>query len=423
MPKKITLDNGIRIILNPMPHMASVATGIWVGTGSRNEDKSISGISHFLEHMVFKGTQKRSSRRIKEDIEGRGGSLNAFTSEEVTCFLTKTGSSLVDTSLDVLSDIALSAKLDKEDIDRERTVIMEEIRMYRDLPNHHVYDLLSEVMWPNHPLGLSIAGSIESVSPIVRKDFLDYRSKNYTPSNIVVALSGNLKEEKVLQKINKLFNIEKETKSTVPIKFNNTQSNPRVNFLDKDTAQSHLLIGMHSFGKTHKDKYALSLLHIILGANMSSRLFESVREKKGLAYEIRSEVKRYKDVGAFLVRVGTERKKVKEAVSLIIKELKKIKEEAVPLKELNRAKEFFKEQLLLAIEDTMDNMLWLGESVTSLNKVPDKDEIIKKVNSISSEDLKRVAKIIFTNKGINLALIGSIKDKEIKELEKELSLL
>ncbi len=423
MPKKINLNNGIRVILNPMPHMASVATGIWVGTGSRNEDKSISGISHFLEHMVFKGTQKRSGRKIKEEIEGRGGSLNAFTSEEVTCFLTKTGASLVDISLDVLSDIVLSAKLDKEDIDRERTVIMEEIRMYRDLPNHHVYDLLSEVMWPNHPLGVSIAGSIESVSPIVRKDFLDYRSKNYVPENIVVSLSGNLKEEKVLQKINMVFNIEKRKKAPLPVKFNNTQSSPGVNFLDKDTAQSHLLLGMHSFGKAHKDKYVLSLLHIILGANMSSRLFESVREKKGLAYEIRSEVKRYKDVGAFLVRVGTEHKKVREAVSLIIKELKRIKDEPVPLKELKRAKEFFKEQLLLALEDTLDNMLWLGEHVTSLNKVPDKDGIIKKVNSISSEDLKRVAKVIFTNKGINLALIGPIKDKEKKELKKELSSL
>ncbi len=423
MQKKINLNNGIRIVLNPMPHMSSVSTGVWVASGSRNEDKRLSGISHFLEHMVFKGTQKRSSRKIKEEIEGRGGSLNAFTSEEVTCFLAKTGGSLVEVTLDVLSDLVLSAKLDKKDIERERTVIMEEIKMYRDLPNHHVQDLLGEAMWPNHPLGYPIAGDIKSVSSFNRKDFIDYRDKNYTSKNILVALCGKFDEKKVLQKIKNIYETRKSKTVAIPIGFNNNQSKPRISVLDKPLEQSHLSMGLHAFGKTHKDRYVLTLLHIILGANMSSRLFENVREKKGLAYKIRSEVKRYKDTGAFLVHVGTEHKKVEEAIALIIKELNRIKTELVPLKELKRAKEFFKMQFLLALEDTMEHMLWLGEHATSLNQLPDKEEIIKKILSISSDDIKRVAKKIFTNKGISLALIGPIKDKEKKALEKELNLL
>ena len=423
MHKKIDLNNGIRIVLNHMPHMTSVSTGIWVASGSRNETKRISGISHFLEHMVFKGTQKRSSRKIKEEIEGRGGSLNAFTSEEVTCFLAKTDGSLVDTTLDVLSDIVLCAKLDKKDIDREKTVIMEEIKMYRDIPGYYVQDLLGEAMWPDHPLGYSIAGDIKSVGSFMRKDFLEYRDKNYIPENILVALCGNFNEKKVIQKIKKVYQMKKQKNSTPPIGFNNTQSRPQISVLDKPTEQSHISMGLHAFGKLHEDRYALSLLHIILGANMSSRLFENVREKKGLAYKIRSEVKRYKDTGAFLVHAGTEHKKVKEAVNLIIKELKRIKNEPVPLKELKRAKEFFKMQFSLALEDTMERMLWLGEHAVSLNKLPDKNEIIRKISSVSSDDIKRVAKNIFTDKRVSLALIGPIKDKERKELEKELSLL
>lgn len=423
MRKKINLDNGIRIVLNPMPHMASVSTGIWVSCGSRNENRDVSGISHFLEHMVFKGTQKRSSRKIKEDIEGRGGSLNAFTSEEVTCYLTKTGESLVDTALDVLSDIALCARLDKSDIERERTVIMEEIKMYRDLPDHYVEDILSEIMWPGHPLGFPVAGDFESVGSIVRKDFLEYIDRNYISENIVVALCGNFKEEKVVQKIRKIFQIKKEKKAPPPIKFNDTQSRPQIKILDKPTEQSHLSIGLHAFGKSHKDRHILSLLHIILGANMSSRLFENVREKKGLAYKIMTGVKRYKETGAFLVHAGTDHKKVKEAVSLIIKELNRIKDEPVPSKELKRAKEFFKMQFSLAMEDTMERMLWLGEHLTLLNKLPDKNKIIEKVESVSSEDLKRVAKNVFTDRGVNLALIGPVNDKGKKELEKELSAL
>jgi len=402
--------------------MESAAVGVWVATGSRNENKRLSGISHFLEHMVFKGTPTRSMRKIKEDIEGRGGSLNGFTSEEVTCYLAKVSSHHIDIAIDVLSDMVLYAHLSKKDIERERNVIIEEIRMYRDLPSHYVHDILSGVMWPNHSLGLPISGDMQSVSSITRGDLVEYKNKNYTPKNIVVSLSGNFDGTKAMQNIKRLFRANVKHKTPSLIRFNRAQRVPQIKTLYKDTEQSHLVIGMHTFGKMHKDRYALGLLHIILGANMSSRLFESVREKKGLAYEIGTEIKRYKDTGAFLVNVGTEHKKVQKAVLLILKELKKIKTEGVSRNELKRAKEFFRVQLLLALEDTLNHMLWLGEYVLASGKLPDKNDIIKKIASVSSSDIERVAKDIFKRRNLNLALIGPVKDKERREIEATLDL-
>lgn len=422
MYKKIDLNNGLRVILNHMPRMESAAIGVWVAVGSRDESELLSGISHFLEHMVFKGTPTRSSRRIKQEIEGRGGSLNAFTSEEMTCYLAKVSGRHVDIVLDVLSDIVLYANIDGKDVERERTVIIEEIKMYRDLPNHHVHDILHELMWPHHPLGVSIIGNIKSVNSITRQDILDYKNKSYGPKKIVLALCGNLNHEAVIRKIRKIFRLNIKGVSAPIIKFNNLQSRPQIKILYKGTEQSHLSMGLHTFGRMDKDRYILSLLHIILGANMSSRLFENIREKKGLAYEIGTEIRRYKETGVFKVNAGMGHRKVKEVVRLIIEELRKIKTKPITRGELRRAKEFFKVQLLLALEDTLDHMLWLGDYTVASGRLPDKNDIMKRVNKISAHDLQRVAKNIFTDKNLNLALIGPVKDKEKKEIEKELNL-
>ncbi|MFC1666630.1 M16 family metallopeptidase [Candidatus Omnitrophota bacterium] len=422
MYKKINLNNGVRIVLNHIPRMESAAIGIWIGVGSRIESERSSGISHFLEHMIFKGTPTRSCRSIKEEIEGRGGSLNGFTSEEVTCYLAKVGRRHTDVALDVLSDMVLNAHIPEKDIERERTVIVEEIKMYRDLPNHYVQDMLSELMWPGHALGLSVAGNIESVSGVTRQNLLEYKKINYAPKNIVVALCGNLNHDALIRKIKKIFCVNPKNKAVFFTGFNNTQSRPRIKILYRDTEQTRLSMGVHTFGRMHEDRYVLSLLHIILGANMSSRLFENVREKRGLAYEIGTGVKRYQGTGGFIVNAGIDHKKAKETVALIIKELSKIKDKLVPEKELKRAKEFLKVQLLLALEDTLERMLWLGEHVVSSGKLPDKNNIIRRANSVSSRDLQRVARAIFNSKDLNLAIIGPLKDKQKEELEKELSL-
>ena len=422
MYKKTEFDNGLKLVTNHMPGMESLAIGIWIKTGSRNEDERNSGISHFLEHMLFKGTSSRNCRKLKEDIEGRGGSLNGFTSEEMSCFLAKMSFKHSDIALDVLSDMVLNASIDHEEVERERGVITEEVRMYQDLPNHHVHDILAEIMWPGNMLGLPIAGSVDSVSAILRNDIVEYRNINYIPENITVVLCGNLEHDSLESKVKKIFKNKTRGKATPVNVFRNNQSKPRVRILYKDTEQAHLSIGLHSFGRNHRDRYALSVLHIILGANMSSRLFENIREKKGLAYEIGAEVKKYADTGAFVVHAGTEHKKAGEAISCILKELREIKKEHVTAGELKRAKEFFKVQLLMALEDTVEHMLWLGEHVVSLGKLPDRESIIKKIEAVTAEDIKNAANKIFNSSGLNIAIIGALGDAEQKEIEKEIDL-
>jgi len=422
MYKKTECNNSLTLVTNHMSGMESLAIGIWIRTGSRNEDEKNSGISHFLEHMLFKGTPSRDCRKLKEEIEGRGGSLNGFTSEEISCFLAKVSYKHADIALEVLSDMVLNASIKQDELDRERRVIIEEIKMYQDLPNHHVHDILAEIMWPANPLGFSIAGSIESVSSISRKAVVKYRDENYTPENMVIVLCGNMDHEKIEASVQKIFSKTVKGKTHPPERFCSKQSKPRMKIINKGTKQSHISMGLHSFGRIHKDKYVLTLLHIILGANMSSRLFENIREKKGLAYEIGSDVKRYNETGAFVVHAGTEHKKAPETIRCILKELKEIKENHVSAGELRRAGEFFKVQLLMALEDTVDHMLWLGEYAASLNKLPDKKEIIKKVEAVTADDIKRVAQGIFKSPCLNLAMIGKLKDKERKEIEKDLVL-
>jgi predicted Zn-dependent peptidase len=285
-----------------------------------------------------------------------------------------------------------------------------------------VHDVLAEIMWPGNPLGLSIAGTIDSVNSILREDIVDYRNSNYIPGNIVIVLCGNLDHDAIGSRIKKIFTGTMKTRSKPAEAFCNNQSGPAMKIIRKDTEQTHLCIGLHSFGKDHKDRYALGLLHVILGANMSSRLFENIREKKGLAYEIGAEIKRYNETGAFVVHAGTEHKKAKEAIRCILEELRRVKEKHVTAGELKRAKEFFKVQLLMALEDTVEHMLWLGDYMTSLNKLPDAKETIKKVEAVTSDDIMRVSRDIFNTSGLNIAMIGAIEDKEQKEIEKNMVL-
>jgi predicted Zn-dependent peptidase len=422
MYKKTELNNGLTLATNHMPNRESMAIGIWIRTGSRNENGKNSGISHFLEHMLFKGTPSRTCRKLKEEIEGRGGSLNGFTAEEVSCFLAKVSFKHTNVALEVLSDMVLNASIDQKELERERGVIIEEIKMYQDLPNHKVHDILAEIMWPGNPLGLSIAGTIDSVSSILRNDIVEHRNSNYTSGNIAVVLCGNLDHDAIESRIKKIFSGTVKTRSNPVEAFCNNQSGPVMKIMHKDTEQTHLCIGLHSFGKAHKDRYALGLLHVILGANMSSRLFENIREKKGLAYEIGAEVKRYNETGAFVVHAGTEHKKAKEAISCILEELRGVKEKPVTAGELKRAKEFFKVQLLMALEDTIEHMLWLGDYMTSLNKLPDAKDTIKKMEAVTSDDIMRVSRDIFNTSGLNIAMIGAIEDREQKEIEKNMVL-
>jgi predicted Zn-dependent peptidase len=412
MYKKARLDNGLRVITHRMPKMQSVALGIWIKVGGRYEPPEFKGIAHYLEHLAFKGSKNYSCRKIKESIEGIGGSLNGFTSEELTCYLVKLPARYLNLALDILSDMVINPTLAQEEIDKERTVIIEEIKMYKDLPQSYVHELLDALLWPNQPLGMTISGTAESVGSIKREDLFLFKEQYYASPSIVISAAGLLEHNQFTNRVEKKFRGLKYRNMNTFSQAKEEQEKPQLELLPKDTEQTHLALGFHSFKREHPLKHALGLLHVILGANMSSRLFNEIREKRGLAYEIGTQVKRFQDTGAFIVHAGIDNRKVSEAIKLILEELKKIKDKLVSIDEFKRAKEFYLGQLLLALEDTLDHMLWIGESTVALDKIYTLDEIIKEVNRLKREDIRNVAKYIFKEKSLNLALIGPIRDRE-----------
>jgi predicted Zn-dependent peptidase len=419
MYNKTILRNGVRLIASSMKDAQSLALGIWAHTGSRNEVPEYSGISHYLEHLVFKGTRNYSCQQIKESIEGKGGSINAFTSEEATCYLVKLPAKYLELALDILSDMVLNPVFPEAEIEKERTVILEEIKMYKDLPQSYVYELLDELLWPEQPLGRSILGTVESVNRIKKVDLENYRKKQYTSPNIVISAAGKIDFPRLSALVNKKFSALAEAKPNDFLPAQLRQTCPNANIFDKETQQSHFVIGFHGLPREHKLKYALGLLNVILGGNSSSRLFEEIREKRGLAYEIGTGIKRLKDTGAFVVHAGVDNGKVLEALKLIFLQLSRAKTELVSPSEFKRAKEFLLGQLMLSLEDTMDRMLWIGESTLSLDRALSLKQVIREVDKVKVADLKESANLIFRQNSINLALIGPLKAKE-RQIKKEL---
>ena len=400
------LTNGIRVVSVPLKERKSVSVGIWVHVGGRDEEPRLSGVSHFLEHLVFKGTKKRSANQIKESVEGVGGSLNAFTSEEYTCFLAKTASKHFDQVFDVLSDMVLNASLKEEDIQKERTVIMEEIKMTQDQPSQLVDELLTELMWSGHALGRPIAGSVESVGALNRQDIQGYRDDHYEPSLITVVAAGDITMDK-LAGLTKMYyeGVKARNDKRVDL-FTKNGHQQRLKLVSKDIEQTHLALGVHAFSKEDSDEYTLEILSVILGGNMSSRLFNEVREERGLAYEIGSFTRKYHETGAFGVEAGIDNKKTLEALRVILKELAKASHEFVGAGELRRAKDFFLGQMELGLESTMNNMLWAGENMVCLGRCKSPEEVTEKVEKITVEDVRRVAKKIFSGDCLNLAVVG-----------------
>lgn len=417
MYNKIQLNNKLKLVTHQMPDMQSVALGIWVSVGARFETKENKGIAHFLEHLLFKGSKRFSCRKLKESIEGVGGSLNGFTSEEFCCYLTKLPGKYLPMALDVLSDMVLNPLLSETEIKKEKSVVIEEIKMYRDLPQHYVHHLLDELLWPAHPLGMGILGTVESISGMTRKDISLFKEKYYTSPNIVIASCGNLDAGEILGKIDKIFPVHKTNAKGRFLNVKVRQTKARLKILNKNTEQTHLALGFHGLQRNDPNRYVLALLHVILGANMSSRLFDEVREKRGLAYEIGTQVKYLSDTGTFIVHAGIDNKKVKSCVEVVLKELEKIKQELVSEREFRRAKEFYIGQLSMSLEDTLDHMLWLGESTITLDKVYTLDEVINEIDKINLQDLKELARVIFRRENRNLALIGPLEGEESRIYE------
>ncbi len=410
------LPNGVRVIAAPLKERRSVAIGLWVHIGGRDEEPRMSGVSHFLEHIVFKGTSKRSADQIKEAVEGVGGSLNAFTSEEYTCFLAKAPARHFEEVFDVLSDMVQGAALKEADIKKERAVILEEIKMTQDQPSQLVEEHLAELLWPNHGLGRPLAGTPNTVGSLTREQMKNYRDSYYEPGLITVVAAGAI-DAKTLWKVagSRLGLAKKKNlKETQP--FNPAQTQPSSKIFSKKTEQTHLALGLHTFAKDHPDVYVLDILNVLLGGNMSSRLFNEVREKRGLAYEISSSVRKFHETGAFVISAGVGSERTEEAIRVILDELKKMAKESTKEDELKRAKEFYLGQLDLSLESTMNQMLWAGENAVCLGRLISQEEVAAHVEKVTAEDLKRVSKKLFLTKPFSLSVVGPVNSNAERSL-------
>lgn len=412
MHKRTVLDNGLNVITSEMDSMSSVSLGVWIGVGGRYETKEKSGISHLAEHMLFKGTKKRSTKQLKQEIEGVGGAFNGFTSDEATCYMVKVPKKHVELGLDVLSDMVLAAKLDAQDLAKEKFVIYEEIKMYRDQPAEYVLELLAELMWPGNALGRSLTGTVDTVGKTTREDLLNFRNEYYHPGNITVIAAGNVAHEKLLKISGEHFSRRREGVKHVFSSPPAAQDEPRIKFSKGNTKQAHIAMGFYCMAKTDKERFSANLMNIILGGNMSSRLFEYLREEQGLCYDISSVYKKHSDVGEVQIHVGVDNEKVVRSVASIIDELKKISSSLVSPGELKRAKEYMKGQFLLGIEGTSNRMLWLGDRFVIHKNIPDVKSVIKKIDMVTREDVKMSAGEIFAQGSVNLALISKMGEKE-----------
>ena len=412
------LSNGVTVASVRLSGMESVSLGVWVKVGGRYEKAEKAGMSHFLEHLLFKGTETRSCTDLKESIEGIGGSFNAFTGEEFTCYLVKALGRHLPISVEILSDMILHATLPEEEVEKERLVILEEIKMEEDVPMHFVHELLNKLLWPNHPLGMELAGTPATIRSIRRKDLVSFRDFYYNPKNIVVIAAGAVDHRRLVREVRKHFSKVSAKRPSAFLKVKPHPPGIATHFTFKETAQTHLAIGLPALRRDHPKQTALGLLNVLLGANMSSRLFQEVRENRGLAYEIGSHLRRFHDTGALVIDAGVDAKKADESIRVILRELEKLKKERVGREEFRRAKEYYTGQLLLGLEDTMDHMLWVGESLVSLKRITTPTEILRKVSRVKPEEVRSVARSIFQSRALKLALIGPQKEKDRKKIRK-----
>jgi len=407
------LPNKLRVLVTPVLSVGSATALVLVAAGSRYEKKKINGLAHFAEHMFFKGTKKRPSAiDISSVIDGIGGEFNAFTSKEYTGYYVKAAANHLSLALDVLSDMLLHSKFDKSEIDRERGVILEELRMYLDTPMRHIGDVFEELLYGDQPLGWNTVGSVESLKNIERGDFLSYIDTFYRPANMIVSISGGVDAQKARFLVDKYLGSRKtkETKKFLPAV--DSQKEAVVKLVNKKTEQGHFCLGVRSYRRGHPNRYKLAILNTILGASMSSRLFIQLRERRGLAYYVRSSVEEYHDAGFFVVQAGVEINKIKEAIKVSLEELAKLSVKLVSDEELKKAKEYIKGKLILELEDSREVAGMFGSQLLLEGKIRTPQEIMEKIDAVKISDIQNVAYDIFKDSRLNLAIIGPYKDEE-----------
>lgn len=409
------LKNGLTLITVPMPGVKSATVMVMVGAGSRYETKNINGLSHFLEHMAFKGTTKRpSSLIISSTIDAIGGEFNAFTSKDHTGYYVKAAANHVSLLIDVLSDMLLHSLFKTEEIEREKGVIIEEINMYQDTPIRHIGDIYEELLFGDNPLGWNIAGKPDIIRKVKREDFMDYVSKLYRPNNTTLVIAGGIAPQQAqIKKLveNQLGGWQKKATQSWK-KITLSQTKPKVLVEYKDSEQAHMALGVPAFRYDHPKQYALEVLAAILGGGMSSRLFIQVRERRGLAYYVRSDVEHYLDVGGFTTQAGIDVKRIDDAITVMLEEYFGIADGSKPIydEELSKAKEYLKGRLTLELEDSRSVAGLYATQYTLKRKARTPEEIIAKTDTVTKEEAVAVAREIFDRKKLNLAIIGPYKD-------------
>lgn len=412
MHQKTTLDNGLRVITANMPHTRSVSICIFIGVGSRYETEPEAGISHFIEHILFKGTQKRpSSREISEAIEGVGGIINGGTDKELTLYWCKVAQPHFPLALDVLADILLHSRFEAKDIENERQVIIEELNMEGDSPAQLVDLLIDELLWPAHPLGRDIAGSKKTVTSINGEMMLDYLGRQYLPENTVVAIAGDVQHEETLAAVNQALGGWANPKPSPKYFAYKEQKFPRLYIKTKETEQAHLCLGLSGLSIAHPKRFILDLLNVILGEGMSSRLFAEIRDRLGLAYSIHSFVDHFLDTGSIIIYAGVEAKNLGVAVTAILEQLARLKE-TVPEAELAKAKELSKGRLLLRMEDSHSVAAWGGGQEVLTGQILSIDEITAIIDAITAEELRQIADELLVSNQLRLAVVGPVAQDE-----------
>ncbi len=414
------LKNGLTIATAEMPHMASASVGIWVGVGSRYEPAPISGISHFIEHMLFKGTRRRSAKEISQSVEGIGGYLNAWTSEENTCFYSRARHDKLDELFDVLADMFLNSVFDPVELEKERNVIKEEISMYRDQPHLYVQELLNAAMWPNQPLGRTITGTEKTVDAISREQIVSYLQNNYIAPCTLVTAAGRLRHRDVVKTVERF---QKKMKAGRRPQFSPviiSQTAPVIKLHTKKTEQTQMALGIRTCSRHDERRYVIRILNAILGENMSSRLFQSVREEHGLAYSIYSSPSFFEDTGDLVISAGIDVDKLEKSLVLILRELQKMKDAAPSAGELRRARDYVIGQLEMGLENTEPQMIWMGEHLLSYGKIFKVDEVKRRLSEVTAAQIRNVARDFFCPERLNLALVSPMKS--VTGLEKLLKM-
>lgn len=407
MYNKTVLKSGARVVTEKIPGFRSVAVGLWIGAGSRFEKEEDAGISHMIEHVLFKGTKNRTAKQIAESIESLGGQLNAFTSKEYTCYYARVLDEHLPIAVDVLLDMYFSSLFKTEDIEREKKVILEEIKMYEDTPDEIIHDLFSQTIWDGHPLGRPVLGTIQSVSELTREKILDYFNKHYNPSNLVIAFAGNICHEHALSLVEEAF--QEISPAGAEFETEPPQHKSGYKVIVKPLEQVQLCLGVPAVSQFDERIYALQILNNILGGGASSRLFQKIREERGLVYSVYSYYTAFRDSGLFVVYAGTNPNNLSEVIELISQEIDKIAKEGITEPELDKTKEQIKGSLLIASESVIHRMHRLGKCELFHRRLITPEEILKKISLVTTDDVQKLAAELFHPSRYTLVVLGDVK--------------